>query len=99
MQALIAYTECMIRKHREQPKQLTVRGVPNRVKERLLLRASREGKSLNTILVEILTNATGLETMSMNYRDLSKFAGSWVEDSAFDAAIDAQDQIDESLWQ
>jgi hypothetical protein len=63
------------------------------------MRATREQKSLNTVLVEILTNAAGVEPGIAIYRDLSDLAGTWVEDLAFDAAIEAQDQIDPSLWQ
>jgi plasmid stability protein len=89
----------MNRRQYEQPVQLTVRGVPTLVKKQLLMRATREQKSLNTVLVEILTNAAGVEPGIAIYRDLSDLAGTWVEDVAFDAAIEAQDQIDPSLWQ
>ena len=88
----------MSRRHKEEPIQLTVRGVPERVKKHLLVRATRERKSLNTVLVEVLTNATGQEMGAHVYRDLSSLAGTWVEDPDFDAAIEAQDQIDSSLW-
>lgn len=89
----------MRRKLKDQPTQLTVRGVSSQVKKQLMSRASREGKSLNTVLVEVISNAVGTEPMGMEYRNLSKFAGIWVEDTEFDAAIDAQDQVDTSLWQ
>jgi plasmid stability protein len=82
-----------------QPVQLTVRGVPSGVKKQLVMRAAREHKSLNNVLVEILTNAAGTEPSNMIYRNLSELAGTWVADAAFDSAIEAQDQIDESLWQ
>jgi len=88
----------MSRRHKEEPIQLTVRGVPERVKKHLLVRAARERKSLNTVLVEVLTNATGQEMGAHVYRDLSALAGTWVEDPDFDAAIEAQDLIDSSLW-
>ena len=81
-----------------QPVQLTVRGISIGVKKQLVLRAAREHKSLNNVLVEILTNAAGAEPSAMLYRDLSELAGTWVADAACDSAIEAQDQIDESLW-
>jgi hypothetical protein len=34
----------------------------------------------------------------MLHHDLDDLAGQWVEDPEFDAAVEAQDQVDESLW-
>jgi plasmid stability protein len=87
----------MNKRHTEKPVQLTVRGVPSRVKKQLLLRAEREKKSLNSILVEVLSAAGGNES-NTKFRDLKELSGTWVEDSDFDAAIEAQNQIDPALW-
>lgn len=79
-------------------RQLTVRGVPEEVARSLKKRASEEGKSLNRVLVEALTLSAGIGGESMRAHDLDWIAGTWVEDPEFDAAIAAQDTIDEELW-
>lgn len=79
--------------------QHTVRGVPHSVDRALRERANAEGKSLNQVLVEALTKASGtLGPAEPPLRDLDALAGRWQEDPAFDEALRAQDQVDESLW-
>lgn len=78
--------------------QYTIRGIPAELDRALRARAQEEGKSLNDTAVEALLNGAGLGDDSIAYRDLSDIAGTWKKDSAFDAALAEQDQIDESLW-
>lgn len=78
--------------------QLTVRSVPAHVKKSLASRAEAEGKSLNTILVEVLSLSAG-ESADARYRDLAKLSGLWKEDPEFDRAVLEQDQIDLKAWQ
>lgn len=90
--------ECMKSRQTEKAIQLTVRGVAPQVKNLLRHRADLERKSLNSVLVEILSSAAGLWTGGTGYSDLDELSGRWVDDPDFDNAIGAQDQIDESMW-
>jgi hypothetical protein len=92
-----SYRVCMKSKH--DSVQVTVRGIPGPVVDTMRQRASHSGKSLNRVLVEALTLAAGLGSGDLRHRDLSDLAGSWVEDPDFDAALEAQDLIDGSLWE
>ncbi len=84
-------------KSRVVAEQLTVRGVPPQVARALRKRAVEEGKSLNAVLVETL--AKDVEGLAdPRFTDLSDLAGAWQDDPQCEAALAAQDQIDESLW-
>ena len=85
----IAYTRCM---------QYTIRGLPARLDKLIRRRAKEEGKSLNTVAVEALMEAFGLRGSVPARRDLGKLAGSWVEDSAVDEALEGQRVIDDEMW-
>jgi hypothetical protein len=79
--------------------QYTVRDVPPTVDAALRRRARREGKSLNRLLREALVREAGLgEADGVVHHDLDRLAGLWEPDPAFDAAIAAQDTVDEDLW-
>jgi hypothetical protein len=39
-----------------------------------------------------------LDALAAKRRDLSDLAGTWVDDPEFDAALEAQSQIDPELW-
>jgi plasmid stability protein len=78
--------------------QLTVRNVPPRVAQALRTRARKENTSVNCLLVEALTQEAGGVEEGRTFDDLDWFAGTWEPDLAFDAAIVAQDQVDEGLW-
>lgn len=96
MQAFCAYTVGMNSKRKPKTVQLTVRGVPSVVKAVLDRRAQSEQKSLNTVLVELLSMAAGVGD-TLQYTDLDELAGKWQEDPDFDEALRAQDQVDESF--
>lgn len=79
--------------------QYTVRNVPRTVDAALRRKAAQERKSLNEVLRQALLKEVGLAGHDRRiYNDLDHLAGTWVEDPEFDAAIAAQDVIDESLW-
>ena len=78
--------------------QYTIRGVPQTVDEALRERARTEGKSLNEVAVTALTEGLGLGESDVIRRDLSDVAGTWVEEANVDAALAAQDRVDEDLW-
>jgi hypothetical protein len=92
MPASYDYNECMERH------QLTVRRVPERVKQHLKELAKREEKSLNQITLEILERGLGLAGEEIVYHDLDDLAGTWVDDPEFDKAIEDQHRIDPELW-
>ncbi|HEY9787601.1 MAG TPA: hypothetical protein V6D17_19595 [Candidatus Obscuribacterales bacterium] len=78
--------------------QLTIRGVPEKVKKRLQDRADHEKRSLNSLVVEALTSAAGLNNVREEFHDLDELSGLWIEDPEFDHALAMQEQIDESMW-
>jgi hypothetical protein len=78
--------------------QYTIRGIPAAVDLALRERARTAGTSLNEAAVEALIEAAGLTGMPRRRRDLGDIAGSWKTEKAVDAALAAQDQVDEDLW-
>ena len=76
----------------------TTSGVPPEVHRALRTRAERERRSLNEVALDALRQGAGLADAPRTYHDLDHLAGTWVEDPEFDAAIAAQDVIDEDLW-
>ena len=76
--------------------QYTVRSIPEQIDRELRKRAHEQNKSLNSVILEILERATSPEPKK--HHDLDKFAGTWVEDPAFDEAMKDHEQIDEEMW-
>jgi hypothetical protein len=77
-------------------KQMTIRGVPEEV-ARKLLRFSRErGRSVNTTVLEILSQAVGMDARRER---LARYA-TWTSDdlAQVEDAVAAQRVIDDSLW-
>lgn len=95
MQALLAYTVGMIKKHCVQ---YTIRDIPATVNDALQQKARRSGKSLNSIARDALTKEAGLEGQARLHHDLDSFFGSWIEDPAVDKALADQRKIDKNLW-
>lgn len=79
-------------------RQYTIRNVPTEVDLALRRRAERERRSLNEVAVDALRLGAGLADQPAVHHDLDHLIGTWVEDPAFDAAIAAQDAVDEGLW-
>jgi hypothetical protein len=78
--------------------QYTLRGIPPVLDEAIRERARAEGKSINEIAVAALADGVGLGAEEIARRDLSEIVGTWVEEAAVEAALSAQDRVDESLW-
>ena len=78
--------------------QYTVRGIPEVVDKAVRERAREEGKSLNEVTVEALADGLGLGEESIVRRDLSDIVGTWKREVSVDAALAAQDIVDEALW-
>jgi D-tyrosyl-tRNA(Tyr) deacylase len=87
--ACSAYNYCM---------QYTIRGIPEALDAAIRERARVEGKSLNDVTVEVLADGLGYGKESVVYRDLSDIVGTWKKDAAVEAALEAQDVVDKSLW-
>ena len=77
--------------------QYTLRGIPIEVDQALRKKARERRISLNQLLVDELITASGASS-SRRYRSLKHVAGRWKEDPEFDKALEAQRQIDWSLW-
>jgi hypothetical protein len=76
-----------------------VRAIPEHVDRALRRKAAAERKSLNAVLRDALIREAGAaEPSGRVYGDLDTLAGTWVDDPGFEAAIQAQDQVDASLW-
>jgi hypothetical protein len=78
--------------------QYTVRGIPAAVDAALRRRARAAGKSLNDVTISALAEASGVSGTVRRRRDLGDLAGTWKAEKAVDAALAAQDQVDEGLW-
>jgi hypothetical protein len=78
--------------------QYTIRRIPPAIDEAVRERARAEGKSLNEVAVEALADGLGLGDADIVRRDLSDIAGTWKKDPAAEAALAAQDLVDEGLW-
>jgi len=78
--------------------QYTLRGIPAALDEAIRERAKTEGKSLNEVAVEALADGLGLGDEDIVRRDLSDVVGTWRKEAAVDAALAAQDRVDEGMW-
>jgi hypothetical protein len=80
--------------------QYTLRGIPPLVDEALRERAKAEGTSLNEVALEALADGLGLGLGDEDIvrRDLSDVVGTWRKEAAVEAALAAQDRVDEGLW-
>ena len=78
--------------------QYTIRGIPESLDKAIRRRARAEGKSLNEVTVKALTDSLGLGKESIALRDLSDIVGTWKKEASVEAALIAQDVVDESLW-
>lgn len=78
--------------------QYTVRGVPTFLDTQLRLYARQKSRSLNAVLLDLLTRGLGLEKECHRNDELLELAGTWVEDPEMEKAFSEMDTIDEDLW-
>ena len=78
--------------------QYTIRGIPPALDAALRKRARAAGQSLNEAALDALIEGVGLTGAPRKRRNLDEIAGTWKADKGFDAALAAQDQVDEDLW-
>lgn len=78
------------------PRQLTVRNVPDEVGDRLDRLSHDRGRSLNSVVLDILTERVGVDARRTR---LERYA-TWTEAeaSSFDEALSSQRVVDADLW-
>jgi plasmid stability protein len=78
------------------PRQLTIRNVPDEVGKRLDRLSRARGRSLNSLVVDILTESVGVDARRAR---LERYA-TWTEEeaAAFDEALASQRVVDAELW-
>jgi plasmid stability protein len=67
--------------------QHTIRNLPVAIDNALRRRAGKEGKSLNTVMIETLARGLERDSKPKAHTDLDNLIGTWQEDPAFDEAI------------
>ena len=78
--------------------QYTIRGIPPAVDNALRERARATSKSLNEAAIDALSEGSGMSGTPRKRRNLSDVAGTWKSEKAVEAALAAQDRVDEDLW-
>ena len=78
--------------------QYTMRGIPPALDAAIRQRARKEGKSLNEVAVSAMAQGLGFDRERVVRRDVGDIVGTWKRDAGVDAALAAQDEVDESLW-
>lgn len=78
--------------------QYTLRNIPREVDKALRRKAKREGKSLNEIAVEALSDGAGVGREPSKNHQLDFAIGTWVEDPEFDKIMEEQRRIDPEMW-
>jgi hypothetical protein len=84
-------------------KAVTIRGVDDKVSEKLKSTAMAQGKSVNQLTLEILKEGLGLKKekkYSREYDDLNDLFGRWSEDQfqKIQSKMNRERQIDPELW-
>ena len=79
--------------------QYTIRRISPALDAAIRRRARVQGKSLNEVAVEALAQGVGLAPGREARRDLRDIVKTWKRDAAFEAALAAQDRVDEDLWE
>jgi hypothetical protein len=78
--------------------QYTVRGISEALDKAIRRRAREKGSSLNEVAVKALADGLGLGGERVARRDLSDIVGTWKRETPVEAALAAQDVVDEALW-
>lgn len=78
--------------------QYTVRGISPILDAALRERARVTGVSLNEAAINALAEGARLIGSPRKRRDLGDIGGTWKADRAAEAALAAQDHVDEDLW-
>ena len=79
--------------------QYTIRAVPDEIDRALRLRARRESKSLNAVVIDALARGLALDAAPARHTDLDHLVGTWQEDPDFDRAVAEFERVDDESWQ
>ena len=85
-------------------KQLTIRGVDEKLHQRLRNKARQQGMSINRYVLHLIKESVGLANggllQEQEFDDLDELAGTWsqAEFEEFEANLNEQRQIDEGMW-
>lgn len=79
-------------------KTLTIRNVPDDLREALLRERARRGRSLNQTVLDLLSQRLALGTTPSN--GLARQAGTWTDADlrAFERATDLFEAVDDEVW-
>ena len=81
--------------------QLTVRGVPDDIKQELEREARAEGLSVNRLLLDVLRlGLTRAQEVKARRQALERFVGTWTKEEVaeFNERLAEMRQIDEEMW-
>jgi hypothetical protein len=82
--------------------QITIRGMDPELEQKIRTKASQSGKSLNNVIIEMISAQTGIKGKKKNphAESLLKLAGGWSKKDAddFNKSIKSCEQIDEEMW-
>ena len=83
-------------------RQITLRGIDPEIEREIRRIAKESGKSLNRVVQDMMSKATGLKTKNkrLSAASLRELSGGWSEKDAFEflESIKSCDQIDEEMW-
>ena len=79
--------------------QYTIRQVPIALDHKLRELVQQKRRSLNSVLLDLITNALGGPEKPMLHHDLDRFIASWIPDSETEAALKSQRQIEPGDWE
>jgi hypothetical protein len=78
--------------------QYTIRNIPAHLDARVREVARNENLSLNQAVIEVMSRGVSGDRPVAGSEELASLSGSWVEDPAFDEAMESISEIDEELW-
>jgi hypothetical protein len=78
--------------------QYTIREIPPTTDIALRKKAKALGKSLNTVTLEALQAAAGIEVKKTANHDLDFIAGTWIEDAKIDKALTEERKTHKGDW-
>ena len=84
-------------------KAVTIRGIEPEISERLKSIATKQGKSVNQLMLEFIKKNIGLEKekkYSREYHDLDDLFGKWTDEEyeSIQGKINGERRIDQELW-
>ena len=80
--------------------QITIRGMDPELEQEIREQALKNRKSLNNIIIEMISRQTGMKRKNPHADSLRKLAGGWSRKDADDFmnSIKSCEQIDEEMW-